>query len=81
MRTIKYHLALTDKADIQPMLRLPFCAKKSPIKKNKSDLWKMIYANIFRKTTPNPICKRQLFHCLKNGRNKEKETGGTSDDR
>lgn len=35
----------------------------------------------FPKTTPNPICKRQLFHCLKNGRNKEKETGGTSDDR
>jgi len=38
---------------------LPFCAKKSPIKKNRLDLWKMIYANIFRKTTPNPICRKQ----------------------
>ena len=70
-----------NKADTQPMLCLPFYAKKSPIKKNKSALWKMIYASIFRKTTPNPICKRQLFHCLKNGRGKEKETGGMSDDR
>ena len=59
----------------------PFSMKKSQIKKNKLDLWKRIYANIFRKATPNPICKRQSFHCLKNGRGKEKETGGMKDDR
>ena len=69
------------KEDTQPMLCLPFCVKKSPIKKNKFDLCRRIYANIFRKATPNPICKRQLFHCLKNGKGKEKETGGMNDDR
>lgn len=72
---------LRNKADTQPMLCLPFYAKKSPIKKNRLDLWKRIYANIFRKTTPNPICKRQSFHCLKNGKGKEKEIEGTKDDR
>ena len=56
------------------------CEEK-PNQKSKSDLWKRIYTNIFRKTTPNPICKRQSFPCLKNGRSKEKETGGANDDR